>query len=125
MNRMTRRWCFLALAGTPIVLGITAQPLSVRLEEDRLLRVSAPDLDFLTDQPLKRLKDGRTVGYLAQLTVSSGKERILHGRSIGRFAFSYDIWTERFTVTLVVPGDHPPTSRNLTRGAAQAWCLDQ
>jgi hypothetical protein len=108
-------------------MGISAQELSVRLDND-YLRVSAPKLDFLTDQPLKRLMDGKTVGYLGQLTVSSGADRILQGRSIGHFAFSYDIWTERFKVTLLTPGQktNPPTAKsNLTREGAQAWCLEQ
>jgi hypothetical protein len=128
MNPITRRWCLLAVAGAPIVLGISAQELSVRLDND-YLRVSAPKLDFLTDQPLKRLMDGgKTVGYLGQLTVSTGADRILQGRAIGRFAFSYDIWTERFKVTLLTPGQKsssPIAKSNLTREGAQAWCLEQ
>jgi hypothetical protein len=116
------------MAGAPIVVGLTAQALFVRLEND-YLRVSAPNMEFLTDKPLERLKDGNTVGYLGQLTVSTGDQRILQGRSIAHFAFSYDIWTERFKVTLLTPqlSSHelPPSARNLTRAAAQAWCLDQ
>jgi len=125
MIQVTRRWCLLAIAGAPIVLGITAQALSVRLD-DHFLRVTAPDLDFLTGGPLDRLKDGKTVPYIAQLSVLSGKDRILQGRSIARFAFSYDIWAERYKVTLLTPlMEHPPTAKNLTRELAQAWCLDQ
>lgn len=110
------------------MLGITAQALSVRLDND-YLRISAPNLEFLTDKPLARLMDGNTVGFLGQLTISSGSDRIVQARSIAHFAFSYDIWTERFKVTLVTPQlnthELPPSAKNLTRGAAQAWCLDQ
>jgi hypothetical protein len=125
MTEITRRWCLLALAGAPVVLGISAQTLSVRLDKD-YLRVSAPNLDFLKDKPLERLKDGKTVGYLAQLTVSTGAERVLQGRSIVHFAISYDIWAERFKVTVLAPGSQAhPSQKNLTREGAQAWCLDQ
>ena len=113
------------MSGAPIVLGISAQALSVRLDND-YLRISAPDLQFLTGKPLDRLRDGNTVGYLAQLTVSTGEERILQGRSLAHFAFSYDIWAERYKVTLLTPGLKTSTSaKNLTREGAQAWCLDQ
>ena len=50
----------------PMVLGLTAQSLYLRLD-DGFLRVSAPNLEFLTGKPLERLMDGKTVGYLGQL----------------------------------------------------------
>jgi hypothetical protein len=126
-RRIAWRWWLLALAGAPIMMGVIAQALSVRVDSS-FLRVSAPNLDFLKEKPLERLKDGNTVGYLAQLTVATGEERTVQGRSIVRFAFSYDIWTERFKVTVVTPGpknETRPSAKNLTREAAQAWCLDQ
>jgi hypothetical protein len=108
-----------------MVVGITAQALSVRVDDHNLL-VSAPRVDFLVGKPLQRLKDGQTVGYLGQLTLWSGRERIFEARSIVHFAFSYDIWEERFRVTVLNPGMKKPiVSKNLTREQAQAWCLDQ
>jgi len=125
MKRHTWRWWLLAIAGAPIVLGISAQTPSVRLDND-YLRVNAPELQFLTGKPLERLKDGNTVGYLGQLTVATGPERIVQGRSVVHFAISYDIWTERFRVTVVAPGSKAPApAKNLTLDLAQAWCLDQ
>jgi hypothetical protein len=116
----------MAIAWAPIALGISAQALSVRVDND-YLRVVAPQLDFLTGKPLERLKDGRNVNFLGQLTVATGAERTLHSRSIVRFAFSYDIWTSRFKVTVMAPGMKTPgaSAKNLTAEAAQAWCLDQ
>ncbi len=103
MNRITRRWCLLAIVGAPVILGISAQTLLVRLDND-YLRIRAPELQFLTDKPLQRLMDGNTVGFLGQLTVSSGTERIIQGRSVVHFALSYDIWTEPgFKVTVLNP----------------------
>src|ERR1039458_3947428 len=103
MNSVTRRWWLLAIAGAPIVLGLTAQALSVRLDND-YLRVSAPSLHFLKDKPLERLRDGNTVGYLGQLTVLTGPDGPVQSRSFARFAISHDIWEEPntgFRVTLV------------------------
>src|SRR5579862_4025289 len=99
MSPITRRWCLAALAGAPVALGMTAQALSVRLD-DHFLLVSAPKLDFLTDKQCQRMKDlGGTIGYSGQLSILSGADRSVLGRSILHFAFSYDIWTERFKVT--------------------------
>ena len=76
MNSITRRWWLLAMAGAPIVVGLTAQSLVVRLENE-CLRVNAPNMEFLTDKPLERLKDGHTVGYSGQLTVSTCRANAL------------------------------------------------
>ena len=123
MNSTTRRWWLLAIAGAPVLLGITAQALSVRLDGD-YLRISAPNLTFLTKPLVERLKDGRAVDFLAQLTVATGAEKTVQGRSIARFTFSYDIWLERYKVTLLGPGPTAAKS-NLTLEGAEAWCLDQ
>jgi hypothetical protein len=115
----------LAVAGAPIMLGIAARELSVRLDGD-FLRVSAPDLNFLDPKRLQLLKDGKTVGYLGQLTVLTGDQRLV---SIAHFAISHDVWEEMnagFRVTLVTPGlKTKPSVGNLGPSAAQAWCLDQ
>jgi hypothetical protein len=127
MISVTRRWWLLAIAGSPIVLGITAQALSVRMDKE-YLRVSAPNLQFLDGKPLERLKNGNTVNYLGQLTVSAGADKAVQARSVVYFALSYDIWIERFKVTVLTAGMKgvPPTVKNnLTREAAQAWCLEQ
>ncbi len=51
---------------------------------------------------------------------------MVEGRSVVHFAFSYDIWTERFKVTVHTPGmKSNPSAKNLTREAAEDWCLDQ
>src|SRR5207244_2332298 len=119
MNLVTRRWWLLAIGGAPVALGLGALSLSVRLEND-YLRINAPNLQFLTGKPLERLKDGNTVGYVGQLTVASGFEQNVTARSVARFAISYDIWEERFKVTLVTPGlTNRPMAKNLTAQSAQ------
>ena len=108
------------------MLGITAQALSVRLENDYLL-VNAPSLHFLTGKPLARIRDGNTVGYLGQLTILTGEFGPVQTWSFAHFAVSRDIWEvdpdAGFKVTLVSPGK--PSAKKLTAIAAEAWCLDQ
>ncbi len=100
--------------------------LSARLESD-LLHVSAPNFSFLTGKPLERLKDGASVGFIAQLTVSRSPNYVMaDARSIARFAVSYDIWDEHFSVTQIT--DHPEQKRSashLSGPAAEAWCLEK
>ena len=116
------------MAGTPVLLGITAQALSVRLDGD-YFQVTAPNLDFLTGKPLQRLRDGSTVNYLGQFSILTGDTRVVRARSIARFAVSHDIWEEMsrgFSVTLITSNSGKrPSIRNLTPAAAQSWCLDQ
>jgi hypothetical protein len=126
MNSVTRRWWLLAIAGAPIVLGITAQALVVRVD-DKYLRVNAPNLHFLTGKPLSRIRDGRTVGYLGQLSILTGEFGPVQSWSFAHFAVSRDIWEEDpnagFKVTLVSPDK--PSNKKLSAIAAEAWCLDQ
>lgn len=109
-----------------MVLGITAQALSLRLDNN-YLRVSAPNLHFLTGKPLARIRDGNTVGYLGQLTILTGEFGPVQTWSFAHFAISRDIWEEDpnagFKVTLVAPGK--PSVKKLSSLAAEAWCLDQ
>jgi hypothetical protein len=124
MNALTRRWCLLALAGAPVMLGIGAQSLVVRVDND-YLRVNIPNLQFLTGKPLERLQNGNTVGFLGQLSVAVGAQANVQVRSAAHFLFSYAIWEERFKVTLLTPGFTARLSaNNLTAQAAQSWCLE-
>jgi len=128
MNLITRRWWLLAMAGAPIVVGMTAQAFSVRLDND-FLRVSAPNLHFLTGKPLDRIRDGHTVGYVGLLTILTGESGPVQTRFAARFAVSHDVWEEPnagFRVTLVTP-EKPsrPNPKPFTNVAAEAWCLEQ
>ncbi len=119
---MTRRILLTALAAA---LSLSAQDLAVRLDGD-YLRISLPRVDFLQGKTLDRLKDGATVAFIGQLTIStSTAARSAAARSIARFALSYDIWEERFSVTRIgrTPAQHRTVS-HLSAAAAEAWCLD-
>ena len=109
-----------------MVFAVTTPPpeLQVRLDGD-FLRISAPRLSFLSGKALERLKDGASIAFAAQLTVSSGPN-LPDARSVAHFALSYDIWEEKFSVVKI--GDRPESRRasqsHLTAQQTQNWCLD-
>jgi hypothetical protein len=100
--------------------------LGARLDGDQL-HISAPNFSFLSGKSLERLKDGASVGFIAQLTVSSSPNYLMADRRlVAHFAVSYDIWEERFSVTKL--SDGPEQKRaisHLSGPAAEAWCLEK
>jgi hypothetical protein len=90
------------------------------------LRVSLPHIDFLKGKPVERLKDGASVAFIGQVTITTSPNSISPvARSVARFALSYDIWEERFSVTKI--GQSPESRRTAAHLSAQAtenWCLD-
>ena len=116
----------LAAGAAICALGVSTTPeLLVHLDND-VLRISAPHLNFLSGKPLERLKDGASVAFLGQLTVTSAPNSVIaDARSVARFALSYDIWEEKFSVTRI--GERPDSRRSVSHLSAQAtenWCLD-
>jgi len=90
----------LLLCVSGVTLAATGN-LSVFLDGD-YLRVSLPHIDFLKGKPLDRLKDGASVVFDGQLTLSTSPNSLVPvARSVARFALSYDIWEERFSVTKI------------------------
>jgi hypothetical protein len=90
------------------------------------LRVSLPHLDFLKGKPVERLKDGASVAFIGQMTITSSPNSLSPvARSVARFALSYDIWEERFSVTKIGQSpDSRRTASHLSAQAAENWCLD-
>ncbi len=101
------------------------QNLPVHLDGD-YLRVSLPHIDFLQGKPLDRLKDGASVAFIGQLTITTTPNSLSPvARAVARFALSYDIWAENFSVTRI--GQTPDSRRTISHLSAQAaenWCLD-
>ena len=123
---------FLKRAGLAVCLAVSAfavtsnaPELVVRLDGD-YLRVALPRVDFLHGKPTDRLKDGASVAFVGQVTISTNPNSLAPtARSLARFALSYDIWEEKFSVTRI--GQAPETRRtisHLSAQAAQNWCLD-
>lgn len=102
---------------------LKAQDLAVHLDGD-YLRVSLPHIDFLKGQPLDRLHDGASVAFLGKLTITSSPSSIRPlATTFARFALSYDIWEERFSVTKI-GSDSRRSVSHLSAQATEAWCLD-
>jgi hypothetical protein len=99
-----------------------AQTLSVTRAADSV-KLRAPGWTFLTAEALTRLKEGRTVRVelAAVVLPAPGKSALTTVHRI--FAVSYDIWEERFAVT-IAPARTASVS-HLTEAAAAAWCLEQ
>ena len=85
--------------------------------------VRAPGFNFIKGKPLDRLKDGRAVRVDLELDVLPGPGGTAAAQGRQTYLLSYDLWEERFAVTLAGP---PPRSiAYLTSVAAEAWCLEQ
>jgi hypothetical protein len=99
--------------------------LNVRLDGE-YLRLTAPHLNFLTGKALDRLRSGLSVAYVGQISVTPGPASVVaDARTVVRFALSYDIWEERFSVTRFA--ESPELTRtisHLSSQAAESWCLD-
>ena len=104
---------------------VAPDTLAVFLDGD-YLRVSLPHLDFLKGKPLERLKDGASVAFVGSVSITTSPNSLSPvARSVARFALSYDIWEERFSVTKI--GQSPESRRtasHLSAQATEAWCLD-
>lgn len=109
--------------GLAVIVCLSAQPAPLTVERDGdRLRLSAPQLHFLTGEPLDRLHDGRSVTYVfsASLHVHRGAQQ---GAGVTRHVvFSYDLWEERFAVVRL--DDPKVAASHLTAAAAEAWCID-
>lgn len=111
------------LAGAVCALALTVSSgeITPRWNGD-VLKVNAPKVHFLTGKSLERLKNGASVPFDFQLTLSAGNKNAALARALERFVVSYDLWEERFTVFRV--GGARKSGVHLTAAAAEAWCLE-
>jgi hypothetical protein len=120
--RISRRSWLLAGLGIGVSGLRGAENLAVSFDGDNL-RVAAPGLRFLVGKPLQRLKEAATVTYLSQLTLLSDAQGTVFKRSpIERLVVSYDLWQEKFSVT--IPGGGKRSIPNATAAQAESWCLE-
>ncbi len=122
MQTVTRRWWLAASFGAPLLVGLTAPSLELCVDGDDLRVVAAPKLHFLSDKPLEKLKDGATLVFLAQFSLSTEVNTPAIIRAVDRFVVSYDVWEEKFSVTST--GLEPATVSHLSATSAETWCLD-
>ena len=121
MVNVTRRWWLLVSLSATLSPGLAAPLLQVRRDGDDI-RVSAPHLKFLTGKPLERLKDGASVTFLAQLSLSTDVNALAIKRAVDRFIVSYDLWEEKFSVAKTGPDAR--SISHLSSSAAESWCLE-
>ena len=111
----------LIIVGVPrIGLWAQSQALEVEIVRDSL-RISAGQLHFLSDTELERLHNGLTVNLIINLTVVTERSRSTLYQAQERFAFSFDLWEEKYSVF-----QSPPDGRyvsHLPAGSAEEWCL--
>jgi hypothetical protein len=122
MPKVTRRWWLVASFGAPLLVGLTAPSLQLCVDGDDLRVAAAPTLHFLSDKPLEKLKDGATLVFLAQFSLSTEVNAPAIKRAVDRFVVSYDVWEEKFSVTST--GLEPATVSHLSATSAETWCLD-
>ena len=104
-----------------LVVPLDAQNVSIKRTPDAL-GVQAPGLGFIKGETLTRLKDGRGVRVDLELTVLPGPGGTAVAQGRQTFLLSYDLWEERFAVTMA--GSPPRSSSYLTASAAEAWCVE-
>ena len=131
MRKVASPWWLMGGCGATLLAALAAPTLQVRLDNDDLrldgddLRVLAPaKFQFLSGKPLEKLKDGATLVYLAQLSLSATSDTTapLIRPAVNRFVVSYDVWEERFSVTSTAL--ERATAAHLSAQAAESWCLD-
>jgi hypothetical protein len=120
-NRITRRSWLMAGLAIAVSRGRAEEPLDVSFDGDNL-RVFAPGLHFLTGRPLERLKNADTVAFLSQITLYSDAHGTIFRRFPERLVVSYDLWEEKFSVT--IPGPSKRSLPNVSAAQAESWCLE-
>ena len=104
------------------MMVLLAQSVSI-VRNGNAVAVRAPAFDFIKGEPLDRLRDGRSVRVELELDVLPGPGGAAAARGRQTYVLSYDLWEERFAVTL--PGDLKRSAAYLTSSAAEDWCLEQ
>jgi hypothetical protein len=85
------------------------------------IRVTAPNLHFLTGKSLSRLHDGAAVPFDFQLMITDSRNNVI-ARALERFTVSYDVWEEKFSVVRV--RDFRKSGMRLSATSAESWCLE-
>lgn len=87
------------------------------------IRLAAPKLRFLGSPMLERLQNGAPVPMTFQVTVAADNRSNVMKRVSERVVVSYDLWEEKYAVTLAQRRGPPVLHK--TAPAAEAWCVGQ
>ena len=100
---------------------VFSQSMTVRLDGDQL-RLGAPQLHFIGNEVLARLRNGIAVNYIFKIGIAADRYAKPMSESSYRFVVSYDIFEEKFAVNRLEP--NPRSITHLSQTAVEAWCLD-
>jgi hypothetical protein len=95
---ITRRLWLVAGFSAPLGWSLAVPRLLIR-REGANLRISAPQIRFLTGKALEQLKNGASVSFVSQIlmtTTESASNSNPLARAGDRFVVSYDIWEENY-----------------------------
>ena len=121
---VTRRLWLATCFSAPLGWSLAAPRLLIRREGPSNLRIAAPQIRFLTGKPLEQLKNGASVSFALQVSITSFESASSYlGRMFDRFVVSYDLWEEKFKATK--PGPPLREASRLNVPACEAWCLDE
>ena len=122
-SRHTLRGTVGAAMAVAVLLRLSAQPAPLTVERDGgSLRLSAPQLHFLTGEPLERLHNGRSVTYVLTVSLKAQRGGPRRAGLTRQVVISYDLWEERFAAVRL--DDPKSAASHLTASAAEAWCID-
>ena len=124
-KRMTRRellYLLLPASGACFSKSLPDEALDARLDGGQI-RVSAPQLRFVSGPALERLQNGALVPFALQLALSTDRWATVSHRDIERFVFSYDLWEEKFSIAKL--GSPRRSVARLSARAAESWCIQE
>ena len=86
------------------------------------LQVQAPGFAFIQGAVAERLRDGRSVRVDVDLVVLEQPKGAVVAQTRQSYALSFDLWEERFAVTLIGTPSRSISHRSARN--AEAWCLE-
>ena len=116
-----RVWWLLAAFLSGMALAMFAEELILSSHENRL--EFAPQIHFLSGQPLARLRNAAEVPFDIQVTLWSGSRNHLFRRASDRFVVSFDLWEEKFEVDKMQAPRRK--AAHLTAAGVESWCMSQ
>lgn len=126
MARNTYRYCrvgfvVILLVGSNPARGV-GQSVTVDVVGDAV-RIRPAGFRFIEGTALERLRDGRSLQVDFELAVLADPDGPVVSERRQSFNLSYDLWEERFSVSLI--GTSSRAISHLVSADAEAWCLDQ
>jgi hypothetical protein len=118
------RYRILLLAiGCLFYVNAPANPESLWAERHGdYLHVIASHLHFISGRAVEKLRNGATINYVLKLIVTPQHARETAFALQDRFAVSFDLWEEKYSVAQRKPDGR--SASQLTSSTAEAWCLE-